>query len=112
MEINEKKFGAKRKYRRGRVLKGPWVSEVVERGSQRVLLFPTKLESDMSIVLSLHISDLEPVIFSDRFTPYIPLNQLNHSKNFVDPDSGTDQCHQRCEGFGQEEFEMDVWYLV
>ena len=35
------------------------------------------------------------VIFSDQFTLYIPLNQLeyihvsvNHSKNFVDPDSG------------------------
>ena len=39
MEIDESKFGAKRKYKRGRVLEGPWVFGVVEQGSQKVLLF-------------------------------------------------------------------------
>ena len=78
VEIDESKFGAKRKYKRGRVSEGPWVFGVVERGSQKVL----------------HVQP-GTVIYSDQFTPYIPLNQLgyihvsvNHSKNFVDPDSG------------------------
>ena len=38
MDIDESKFGAKRKYKRGRVSEGPWVC-VVERGSQKVLLY-------------------------------------------------------------------------
>ena len=44
---------------------------------------------------SVEIDESKFVIYSDQFTPYIPLNQLgyihvsvNHSKNFVDPDSG------------------------
>ena len=36
VEIDESKFGAKRKYKRGRVSEGPWVFGVVERGSQKV----------------------------------------------------------------------------
>jgi len=39
VEIDESKFGTKRKYKRGRVSEGPWVFGVVERGSQKVLLF-------------------------------------------------------------------------
>ena len=39
MEIDESKFGAKRKYKRGRFSEGLWVFGVVERGSQKVLLF-------------------------------------------------------------------------
>ena len=35
MEIDESKFGAKRKYKRGRVSEGPRVFGVVERGSQK-----------------------------------------------------------------------------
>ena len=33
VEIDESKFGAKRKYKRGRVSEGPWVFGIVERGS-------------------------------------------------------------------------------
>ena len=32
VEIDESKFGAKRKYKRGRVSEGPWVFVVVELG--------------------------------------------------------------------------------
>ena len=39
VEIDKLKFGAKRKYKRRRDLEGPWVFGVVERGSQKVLLF-------------------------------------------------------------------------
>ena len=50
-----------------------------------------------TLVHRLITTHIQPgtVIYSDQFTPYIPLNQLgyihvsvNHSKNFVDPDSG------------------------
>ena len=37
VEIDESKFGAKRKYKRGRVSEGPWVFGVVDRGSQKHL---------------------------------------------------------------------------
>ena len=39
MEIDQSKFGAKRKYKRGRVSDGLWVFGVVEQGLQKVLLF-------------------------------------------------------------------------
>ena len=91
------KFGAKRKYKRGRVSEGPWVFGVVERGSQKVLLFRVPDRTRETLVHHLITTHIQPgtVIYSHQFTPYIPLNQLgyihvsvNHSKNFVDPDSG------------------------
>ena len=97
VEIDESKFGAKRKYRRGRVSEGPWVFGAVERGSQKALLFRVPDRTRDTLVHRLITTHILPgtVIYSDQFTPYIPLNQLgyihlsvNHSKNFVDPDSG------------------------
>ena len=97
VEIDESKFGAKRKYKRGRVSEGPWVFGVVERGLQKVLLFRVPDRTRETLVHRLITTHIQPgtVIYSDQFTPYIPLNQLgyihvsvNHSKNFVDPDSG------------------------
>ena len=97
VEIDKSKFGAKRKYKRGRVSEGPWVFGVVERGSQKVLLFRVPDRTRETLVHRLITTHIQPgtVIYSDQFTPYIPLNQLgyihvsvNHSKNFVDPDSG------------------------
>ena len=97
VEIDESKFGAKRKYKRGRVSEGPWVFGVVESGSQKVLLFRVPDRTRETLVhrlITTHIC-LGTVIYSDQFTPYIPPNQLgyihlslNHSQNFVDPDSG------------------------
>ena len=83
VEIDESKFGAKRKYK---------------RGSQKVLLlFRVPDRTRETLVHRLITTHIQPgtVIYSDQFTLYIPLNQLgyihvsvNHSKNFVDPDSG------------------------
>ena len=70
---------------------------VVERESQKVLLFHVPDRTRETLVYRLITTHIRPgtVIYSDQFTPYIPLNQLgyihlsvNHSKNFVDPDSG------------------------
>ena len=97
VEIDESKFGAKRKYQRGQVSEGPWVFGAIERGSQKVLLFRVPDRTRETLVHCLITTFIRPgtVIYSDQFTPYIPLNQLgyihlsvNHSKNFVDPDSG------------------------
>ena len=97
VEIDESKFGAKRKYKRGRVSEGLWVFGIVERGSQKVLLFRVPDRTRETLVHCLITTHIQPgtVIYSDQFTPYIPLNQLgyihvsvNHSKNFVDPNSG------------------------
>ena len=64
---------------------------------QKVLLFHVPDRTRETLVHRLITTHIQPgtVIYSDQFTPYIPLNQLgyihvsvNHSKNFVDPDSG------------------------
>ncbi|XP_067046013.1 uncharacterized protein [Acropora muricata] len=121
VEIDESKFGAKRKYKRGRVSEGPWVFGVVERGSQKVLLFRVPDQTRETLIHRLITTYIQPgtVIYSDQFTPYIPLNQLayihvsvNHSKNFVDPDSGAHTNTIWHLGLGQEKVEVDVWYPV
>ena len=70
---------------------------VVEQGSQKVLLFHVPDRTRETLVHRLSTTHIHPgtVIYSDQFTPYIPLNQLgyihlsvNHCKNFVDPNSG------------------------
>ena len=81
MEIDKSKFGDKKKYKEGRVSEGLWVFSVVERGSQKVLLFhvPNRTrETLVHCLITTHTVSIQPgtVIYSDRFTPYIPLNQL------------------------------------
>jgi len=70
---------------------------VMERRSQKVLLFRVPDRTRELLVHRLITTHIRPgtVIYSDQFTLYIPLNQLgyirlsvNHSQNFVDPDSG------------------------
>ena len=64
-----------------------------------MLLFRVHNRTRETLVHRLITTHIQPetVIYSDQFTPYIPLNQLgyihisvNHSMNFVDPDSGAD----------------------
>ena len=69
VEVDESKFGAKRKYKRGRVSEGPWVFGVVERESQKVLLFRVPDRSRETIVhclITTHIQ-LGTVIYSDVY---------------------------------------------
>ncbi|XP_067051119.1 uncharacterized protein [Acropora muricata] len=75
VEIDESKFGAKRKYKRGRVSEGPWVF-----GSQKVLLFCVPDRTRETLVHCLITTHIQPgtVIYSDQFTSYIPLNQLGY----------------------------------
>ena len=62
-----------------------------------MLLFRVPDRTRETLVHCLITTHIQPgtVIYSEQFTPYIPLNQLvyihvsvNHSKNFVHPDSG------------------------
>lgn len=97
MEIDEFKFGAKRKCKRRRVSEGPWVFGEVEQGSQKVLVFHVPDRTRETLVRCLITTLILPgsIIYSDQFNPYIPLKQLgyihllvNHFKNFVDSDNG------------------------
>ena len=96
MEIDESKFSATRKYKRESLVRsvGVWSSGP---GSQKALLFCVPNRTRETLVHRLITTHICPgtVIYSDQFTLYIPLNQLgyihlsvNHSKNFVDPNSG------------------------
>ena len=60
VEIDESKFGAKRKYKRGRVSEGPWVFGVVERGSQKVPLFRVPGQTRETLVHRLIITHIQP----------------------------------------------------
>ena len=58
MEIDESRFGAKRNYKRGRFLEGPWVFGVVEQGSQNLLLFHVPNQSGETLahhLITTHI---------------------------------------------------------
>ena len=97
VEIAKSKFGAKRKYKRGKVSEGPWVFGVEERGSQKVPVFCVPNRTRETLVhrfISTHILP-GTIMYSNQFTPYISLNHrgyilllVNHCKDFVDPNSG------------------------
>ena len=80
MEIDESKFGAMRKYERGRVSEGPWVFGVAEQGYQKVVVFrvPDRTrETLVKHIITTHIL-AGPIIYFDKFTQYIPFNQLRY----------------------------------
>ena len=68
VEIDKSRFGAKRKYKRGRVSEGPWVFGEVERGSQKVLLFRVPDRTRETLVHHLITTYIRPgtVIYSDN----------------------------------------------
>ena len=66
VEIDELKFGAKRKYKRGRVSEGPWVFGVVEQGSQKVLLFGVPDQTRETLVHRLITTHICPELLSTQ----------------------------------------------
>ena len=82
VEIDKSKFGAKRKYKRERVSEGPWVFGVVERGSQKVLLFRVPDRTRETLVHCLITTHIRPgtVIYSDQFIHQFIHPSVNHSK--------------------------------
>lgn len=95
VEIDESKFG-KRKYNRGREVKGKWVFGAIERESKKCS-FRVVERRDQETLLPIIQQWIRPgtVIISDCWRTYSCLNDfgyrhltVNHSKNFVDPDTG------------------------
>lgn len=95
VEIDEAKIG-KRKYEKGRVIEGKWIFGGIERGSSRLFVVPVE-KRNRDTLLNIIQEYIEPgtTIMSDQWKAYQTLNHqgfhhftVNHSYNFVDPDSG------------------------
>jgi transposase-like protein len=96
VEIDEAKFG-RRKYNRGRLITGQWVFGGVERQTKKMFVIPVPSRK-AEVLLPLIKDHIAPgsVIHSDCWKAYQQINKsiyqhhvVNHSKNFVDPDTGT-----------------------
>ena len=97
VELDESKIG-KRKYNRGHVVEGVWLLGGVERTSARRTFFVPVQERNAETLLSIISSHVAPgsIIHTDMWRGYSLLNEelglehhfVNHSRWFVDPDSG------------------------
>ncbi|KAG0434582.1 hypothetical protein DMUE_5130 [Dictyocoela muelleri] len=92
--IDESKFG-KRKYNRGRLIKGAWVLGMLERGSNKIILYNVcNRKSNTSLPLILRHFIEGSIIHTDNWRAYPELENkyvhrmVNHSLNFVDPIKG------------------------
>ena len=82
VEIDESKFGAKGKYRRGRVLEGLYVFGAVERDHKKHYssVFPTVPETQLPTAWSPHIFNLEPL---STLTSLLRTSHLTSSDTFT-----------------------------
>lgn len=106
VEIDESKWGYKRKYNRGRLVKeGTWIFGIIERGTGKVALFTCSTRSAEELIPKINKVVLPGTsIMSDEWAAYRSLSQqgyhhttVNHTENFVDPVTG---CHiQTIESF-------------
>lgn len=106
VEIDESKWGRKRKYNRGRVAQSePWIFDMIERCTGRVVLLTVNNRSAAELIPKI-ISAVHPgtTIISDEWAAYRSLSQhgfvhhtVNHSQNFVNPNTGAHT--QTIEGF-------------
>ena len=95
VEIDESKFG-KNKHHRGHKVEGVWVVGMVERTKERkMVLYPVEKRSAKTLIpLIRWFVHPESIIFSDKWKAYYSLQEyfehlsVNHSKHFVDPDTG------------------------
>ncbi|KMQ89871.1 putative transposase-like protein, partial [Lasius niger] len=100
VEIDEAKIG-KRKYNRGRIVKGNWIFGGYERNTRKVFIVqvPDRTEKTLLNLIKEWILDGTTII-SDCWRSYDCLNsegfqhlKVNHSMNFVDPDTGAHTQH-------------------
>ncbi len=95
VEIDESKFG-KRKYNRGRYTEEHWVFGGVERDSREAFMVEVSDRSAATLVpIILEFIKPGTTVISDEWRAYSRINMLNmshdtvnHSVNFVDPQSG------------------------
>ncbi|XP_071576488.1 uncharacterized protein [Temnothorax nylanderi] len=100
VEIDEAKIG-KRKYNRGRIIEGKWIFGGYERGTKKIFIVPVQDRTEKTL-LELIKEWILPgtTIMSDCWKSYNCLNSegfqhltVNHSMNFVDPDTGAHTQH-------------------
>jgi len=97
VEIDEAKIGHW-KYNRGRWIEGKWIFGGFERGRKLIFVVPVWNRSTATLLRIIR-KRIRPgtTIMSDRWASYRVLGQMtqfehltvNHSINFVDPDTGT-----------------------
>lgn len=105
VEIDESKFG-KRKYYRGRRVDGQWIFGGREtKDKSKVFMVPVKNRKARTL-LPIIIRWIKPgsIVHSDCWKAYSRLKSLgyehitvNHSKNFVDPESNACTNHIECD---------------
>lgn len=95
VEIDESKFG-KRKYNKGHRVQGQWIFGGIERDTGKSFLIPVE-KRNATTLLTIIKEWIKPgtTIISDCWKAYDCLNDegfqhltVNHSVNFVDPESG------------------------
>lgn len=96
VELDEAKVG-KRKYNKGRILRGQWMFGGIERNTKKAFILPVPNRRTETL-LPLIEQYVAPgtVIHTDCWRAYDVLRQhenythktVNHSQNFVDPASG------------------------
>lgn len=95
VEIDEAKFG-RRKYNRGRLITGQWLFGGIERHTKKMFVIPVpSRKSDVLLPLIRKYIAAGSIIYSDCWKAYDQIDKtiyqhgvVNHSKNFVDPDTG------------------------
>lgn len=95
VEIDEAKIG-KRKYNRGRLVKGHWIFGGYERESKKIFIVPVEDRTETTLLACIKEWILPgTIIVSDCWKSYNCLSNegfqhltVNHSYNFVDPESG------------------------
>ncbi|XP_011867709.1 PREDICTED: uncharacterized protein LOC105561931 [Vollenhovia emeryi] len=100
VEIDEAKIG-KRKYNRGRLIKGNWIFGGYERESKKVFIVPVENRTEETLLKCIKEWILPgTTIVSDCWKSYNCLSNegfqhltVNHSYNFVDPESGAHTQH-------------------
>lgn len=97
VEIDESKFG-KRKYNQGHKVDGVWIVGGIERTSEKkcfVEIVSNRTAETLLEVISRHVMP-GSIIYTDMWKGYQGIEKLNmthstvnHSQNFVDPNTGT-----------------------
>lgn len=80
VEINKSMFGHKSKYNRGKIDRGTWVFDMVERGSRRAFTFRVSNRTNEILVTGLvqHLVGPGTLIVSDTFSPYFNLSSVGY----------------------------------
>jgi transposase-like protein len=98
VEIDESKFG-KRKYHRGHRVEGVWVLGGIERTEEKKCFIETVSNRSSETLLEVISRHVAPgsIVHTDLWKGYMEIenilnmthNTVNHSQNFVDPNTGT-----------------------